>query len=231
MILSGESLSFIIANFLAIITVFLFVMPSHGAAVAGCTVLLGAQTKKTFNKFKLNPLIHQGLLSIISLLLFDFAFATSSAMDMSPMRKRKKQVLICPFAAYLVHGIFMLLFGIAFSVLMRNTEVIPTINENSLSIGGSYSSLHNFWGMYFFCVIRINLVTILINLLPTVPFDGYYFLRAFSSSRFRNKLRKKGDIIILSIFVLFLTTIPQRFLLPIINKVCITIINIVSTLI
>ena len=224
--LSGAPFMEIIANVCAIIVTFLIIIPCHSAVVAACTRLLGAQTEKTYEKFKINPFVHQGLFSIIALILFNFAWPTTSYMDTSALRKRKKSVLLCPFAGLAVQMAFVILAGIAFGILSKQTKVGYEFSGNLISIGGSYSNMNNFLGMIFYYIVRINTLTAIINLIPLLPFDGYYFLRAFAHSKFRNKIRKIADYVIIAVFVLFLTTLPQRFLLPYIDILCSKILDI-----
>ncbi len=216
----------ILANLCAIIVTFLFVIPCHSAVIGACTRLLGAHTERTYDKFKINPFVHQGLFSIIALFLFNFAWPTTSYMDTSALRKRKKSVLLCPFAGLFVQMAFVIIAGIAFAIVSEQTKVGYEFSGNIISIGGSYSNMNNFLGMFFYYIVKINTLTAIINLIPLLPFDGYYFLRAFAHSKFRNRIRKIADYVIITILVLFLTTLPQRFLLPYVDMLCAKILDV-----
>ena len=221
MILSKATALELMANFLAIIFTFFIVIPLHSMAIAGCTMLLGAQTQNTYTKFKLSPFIHQGVMSILALILFDFAWPTTSYMDTQVLRRHKRRVLICPLAGLIVQLVFAAL-GAAFLVIAyRNTKVWYEFNDDGLIyVTGSYNNLNNFLGMICFYVVRINLLTAIINLIPLMPFEGYYFLRAFSHSDFRYKVRKIADGVIIVTFVIFATTLPQRLLFPYLDILC-----------
>ncbi len=213
MILSKATALELMANFLAIIFTFFIVIPLHSMAIAGCTILLGAQSQDTYTKLKFSPFVHQGVMSILALVLVNFAWPTTSYMDTQVLRRRKKRVLICPLTGLIVQLTFAAL-GAAFLIIAyRNTRVWYEFNEDGLIyVTGSYNNLNNFLGMICFYVVRINLLTAIINLIPLMPFEGYYFLRAFAHSDFRYKVRKIADGVIIATFVIFATTLPQRFL-------------------
>lgn len=221
MILSKATALELMANFLAIIFTFFIVIPLHSMAIAGCTILLGAQSQDTYTKLKFSPFVHQGVMSILALVLFNFAWPTTSYMDTQVLRRRKKRVLICPLTGLIVQLAFAAL-GAAFLIIAyRNTRVWYEFNEDGLIyVTGSYNNLNNFLGMICFYVVRINLLTAIINLIPLMPFEGYYFLRAFAHSDFRYKVRKIADGVIIATFVIFATTLPQRFLFPYLDILC-----------
>jgi Zn-dependent protease len=192
-----------------LIAIFLLVaLPVHEFAHAYVAYRLGDSTAKHFGRLTLNPIVHfdpiGGLFLILSALLGGFLFGWAKPTPVNPMNlrdRRNGEVLVA-----LAGPVSNLLMAIAGAIVIR------------IILASKVDLPDQLWTVLGLFVV-FNIALAIFNLIPIPPLDGsallFRFLDPRTAWQIRPILNQYGFVILL----LFVFTLGQTIIPPIINAV------------
>jgi len=176
----------------------------------------GDLTAKFAKRITLNPFRHFDMTGFIMLALVGFGWAKPVPVNVENFNNKRRGVILVSLAGIKINLILAFVSAFFLVIIERFSGV------NSIRIGANYYPLYEViryysgmpnaiygtaqtfayvFGVFFFVLLRINIMLVLFNLLPLFPLDGHRLLEAGlgSYNRLVKFLRDWGMAILLGL--------------------------------
>ena len=134
----------------------------HEFAHAWVAYKLGDQTPKLQGRVTLNPMAHIDWMGLAALFFVGFGWGQPVQIDPYQFKNRRRDELLVALAGVTMN----LLLAILFAFVAK--AVLSIAGWDALSTGFG----NGIWQMIL-CIIQINLVLMIFNLIPCPPLDGF----------------------------------------------------------
>lgn len=182
--------------YLASICAVVFVFAPHEYAHAFVAYKNGDGTAKMYGRLTLNPLKHLDPAGFIACALVGFGWAKPVPIEPSNFRNYKVGLFTTAIAGVVVNYIIAFIAYLCYALFMRFVfyNAISSLNISDLIYYLCY-----FVNNFFYLIFAYSLCSVVFNLLPFYPLDGFRVVEAFTRqiNPVRKFLREYGQAILL----------------------------------
>jgi Zn-dependent protease len=189
-----------IINYLASFFAVIFVFTPHEYAHAFVAYKNGDPTAKMRGRMTLNPIKHIDPVGFISCVLVGFGWAKPVPINPNNFRNYKKGMITTASAGVIVNYIIAF-FAFLFFALILNYLYYPYIMSPERNDILYY--LLSFITSFFYTVFAYSLTSVVFNLLPLYPLDGFRIVEGFTRevNPVQRFLRQYGQMILIILIV------------------------------
>jgi Zn-dependent protease len=138
----------------------------HEFAHALTAISLGDTTAQQDGRLTLNPLKHIDLVGFIMLVVAGFGWAKPVPIDVSKLKKPRRDEILISIAGPLSNGLFAILLAVALKIIIVASIIRSPSGFNSVA-------------SFITRAAMINVALALFNLLPIPPLDGSHLISTF----------------------------------------------------
>lgn len=168
----------------------------HEFAHALVAISLGDTTPLQDGRLTLNPLKHIDLVGFIMLVIAGFGWAKPVRIDMSKLKKPRRDEILISIAGPFANGVFALFAAVVLKIIIASF----VIRSQAL-----FETVFNIITQ----VAMINVALALFNLLPIPPLDGSHLISTFlrkANTNLAATYFKYGSFVLLALIVVDLVT-------------------------
>lgn len=197
--------------YLAAICAVVFVFAPHEFAHAWVAYKNGDGTAKLNGRLSLNPMRHIDPVGFISCALVGFGWAKPVPVNPANFRNYKKGLFTTAIAGVVVNYLIAFIAYLIYVLILR----FVYFNNLVFFIENQWADyVLSFFTNFFFILFTYSLCSVVFNLLPLYPLDGFRVVEAFTRqvNPVQRFLREYGQVILIALIAeSFLCDVLIRF--------------------
>ena len=185
---------------LYLLPVILLSLSFHECSHAFIANKLGDPTAKQQGRLTMNPLKHIDPLGFLMMLIIHFGYAKPVPVNPMYFKNPKKGMMLTALAGP-VSNILLAIICSPIAVFMLIAQNYAFENAS-----GAPAAIFNYFTMFFFYMVVLNVGLAVFNFIPIYPLDGGRIFGYFMPERFNDFFRRYSQYIYIAFIVLVLAT-------------------------